>query len=1549
MGNEHPLYAAESAPDLMRLAVIRFWCWWLLAAAASPALAVVHTVTDFKNDFSGAAADTFKLDRGWSDSLLMDAQRYKYKHLKTLKLNAGAGANNGLAGSGAVVTSLGTYSFKAASVSWPSVHQPPYASSNTKIGVNVVTREIYLDADTDIVDSASRIIGGQEVSSPEAPIYLNLAGEGSRYAAYWSPNGQYFPLRRSSSRELPPDPAGNAVGIGLGTPADITGGFGKLSSCLQPGSGGSNYAVVYEMEVTAGNQYGYKLRWEDINAGTTSTTGIVNVTPKIVPEDFAVAMDSLGNTVVLWREQSDPIDATKPHDLWLVAYDAAHTVSYGPAKIRSGIFYQDTTPMPHNYRPYAITSQCKNNFLIAYSRTTGANTLIYFTELSTAVSGSPTADTPPLTPASDIAPFRYIYPDLQSTGDRVVVTWFKRNPGGPFYRVKGSILDKVNNHYTLAGRVDMDMANVDVNFFIGAGIWDQYHYSKNANAAMDSKGNVVLGFDNGTSSFISLVRNTPVYYDSSAFISKTLAFGNPAVPAFTFDPAKDSARILPFRFNIIDSLRTTLKVAVAADPSFAGAVFTTVPDTMKTDKGLFKYKVEMKTRILADTALTNLSSPKVKSLQLEYDLKPWLPVVDSIKPGTFPTQAYSSTAAYPLLPRKDSLKLICSGFDADDDGMEFRLSLGNILLKSVTGIRVSPGNYTATITLLPPDTVLNPLPLSLTTIDPEHWSSKPFTMFFDYSNIVPTQTITVFRNKGRDSASVYRPSGAGIDTLHPANGDLLLMQKGDSLSIKALYADGNDDNVTATWLRNATQLGTRLISTKDSLVFKFSPDNANPLIDTVVMKVGDPNITTAIRFAVRPNRLPVIDSIFHASYKGKDSIFKLGPFDKVKTAADTGLIIPAGLLTVVQAGVSDTDQVFGDTLNVKWRVWKQGKNCALGNLACYQQTDTADGPNITRVFTTAEQYLTVRVTDNSGAFRERKIWLEYPVLDTSTGPVFAAALQSLRSDIDFILGSEDHDTTVKAEIVSKGSTPLKISSVKTKNNDKQWLDIQLDWLEGTPPRPKTARFSGATTANLLATGDTIRIDTGVKLTFTFHFESDSLRGDSIFYDTLLVVTNDFANPLLRIPFKMEYDDLPVMTLGVPGSSAAGPANGHNAAGLPKFLPARSTLSVSFSETVRVPDPNAVIKVYSVLDSIAKPDEYRYIKGNYTYIRKRILKASSSRMAFGKAAAAADSLADQLIFTPDYDRASDSLKVRPQPGFFIYRDVLHIKLTNAIVDRANNGLDLRLDKKRDPPGSLAMVFQAKVDTSLFKVASSEPEPDFRGWNPESPIKIRFNRKLAQQPPAGTDSITLLALGSLKSVDSRAVRVTSVYRPGKPYDLQSVSLEDGDSSLVIRTRPRLSALDTVTVTLSGGLMDTSGLSLDGNGNRFPDWLYDRRDSVDSYTFNFSTTDADFYVYPNPYRFSDSRHREKGTITFKNLNSLRGYAKGDDLTLRIHSMTGDLLFNSDFRSTPATGGKVATSLDWDLKNNHGSTVATGVYLYSLMSGGRKLLHKGKVAVVR
>ncbi|MDB5049206.1 MAG: hypothetical protein JWO30_2277 [Fibrobacteres bacterium] len=1507
----------------------------LVAGAWLPVRALVHSVSDFRQDSSAAAGDKFRLDGGWGDSLMLDAQFFRYTTAKTVRLSDGH-FNNGGSGAGPIVSNIGLFRFKVAYVAWNgTTHDATNGPNNLEAPrANIVTRTIDLSPDTAATDDAAVIIASQEnvteippkifyLSGPPAPTYMNFATDGNQFAAYWGSATPSGPIRRTTSR----DPQIGTYVI----PASpvIMGELGRMSSCLIPGSGGTKTMVAYETNFSPGK---FEVRWEDITAGT-SVVSVTYVRP-VLPADFAVAADSSGNSVVLWREDAD---------LYGVAFNAAHVEIMAPILLQSNVVFQeDSVPtIQHFYRPYSVAGMTRGNFLIAYSAATGATSDIYSRTLALPIGpqayalGGQVALSPP-------GPFFCLFPDLAVTADRVTAAWYQRPNVGGLRKMMGSIFQKVGTGLTLAGRTDIDMAGENLGFSSTGPKWNRYHWFHAANVAMDAKGNVVAAYDSGAHAKVALVRNTPIYYDSASFLSKSLKVENPAIPAFVFNPASDSVTFLPFRPTTTDSLNTHIRIALSPDNTFSGAgsAYHPLPAAQKAASGFYRYGVDLLTVKTGNPSNTNLTTPKLKALDIEYNVKPFTPGVDSIKPGSRPQSAYNPAGPYPLLTRKDSLKLVCSGFDADDAGLEFRISLGGTLLKAVVGTRVSPGNYTATLDFLPPDTLMNPLILALTTVDQGAWSSRPLILSFGFRNSPPAQTLTVYRNRGWDSASVFRPFGGGVDTISPVNGGLLVIQDGDSLTLKARYADSNDNSVTATWLRNSVILGSRTLPVTDSVAFRFSPDTLAPAIDTAVAKVGDKDTTVTFRIPVRLNHVPSVDSVYHADYKGKDSILKVGPFDKVRNfATDTGLTIPPGLLTTIGGGFSDVDLTAGDSLSVIWRVWKQPPLCAKGNLSCYIKTDSGTGLTLSRVFSIQEQYLTVRVTDAFGAFRERGLFLEYPVLDTSGT---AVAVNSLKRDIDFVIGAEKHDTAVKAEILSQGTAPLLILSVATKNNDRKWLDFKLEWITGSPPRLDSARFSGATNVNALAGGKTVSLPPGTALDFDFRFFSDSLRGDSVLTDTLVVLTNDFVNPILKIPFRLEHRDLPLVRLEVLGTPAAGPPGGFNASGLPKLVPARSTLSMVFSETVRVPDPAKMFRVYSYLDSLKNPAGFEIIPGAYEY---RLRKAG-----LGKIAAASDSLADTVVFTPKYIKASDSLKVMPGPGFFIYRDILHIRLSNAITDKSGNGLDLRLDKKVRAPGSFDTVFQARVDTSLFRVVSTQPEAGSNGWNPEGTIKIRFNRKLSKGPPAGTDSLTLLALNALKAGDNRSVHVTSVYRPGKTYDFQFLSLADNDSSLVFRTRPLLPSRDTVSISLSGGILDTSGLSLDGNGDKFPNWLYDKRDTVDSYGFTFITTDADFYVFPNPFRFADSRHRDKGTITFKNLNSLRGYGIGKDVVLRVHTMTGDLVYNSKTSSKQyGPDNLLSTSLDWDLTNDHGSVVGTGVYIYTLMTEGSKLLHKGKVAVVR
>jgi len=87
-------------------------------------------------------------------------------------------------------------------------------------------------------------------------------------------------------------------------------------------------------------------------------------------------------------------------------------------------------------------------------------------------------------------------------------------------------------------------------------------------------------------------------------------------------------------------------------------------------------------------------------------------------------------------------------------------------------------------------------------------------------------------------------------------------------------------------------------------------------------------------------------------------------------------------------------------------------------------------------------------------------------------------------------------------------------------------------------------------------------------------------------------------------------------------------------------------------------------------------------------------------------------------------------------------------------------------------------------------------------------------------------------------------------------------------------------------------------------------------------------DVAAFPNPYK--PSKHGNKG-ITFTNLR------QGD--RIRLYTITGEMIYDA---KVSADGNFV-----WNVQNNSGNKIASGVYVYYIESRGSKI--KGKVAVER
>ncbi len=89
------------------------------------------------------------------------------------------------------------------------------------------------------------------------------------------------------------------------------------------------------------------------------------------------------------------------------------------------------------------------------------------------------------------------------------------------------------------------------------------------------------------------------------------------------------------------------------------------------------------------------------------------------------------------------------------------------------------------------------------------------------------------------------------------------------------------------------------------------------------------------------------------------------------------------------------------------------------------------------------------------------------------------------------------------------------------------------------------------------------------------------------------------------------------------------------------------------------------------------------------------------------------------------------------------------------------------------------------------------------------------------------------------------------------------------------------------------------------------------------------SESYLYPNPVRTSLGHDK----VTFENLTN--------NVIIRIFKTNGNLV--REINATDTTG-----AVTWDLNNDNGKKIASGMYLYLITNDrGHKL--KGKLAIIR
>jgi hypothetical protein len=114
------------------------------------------------------------------------------------------------------------------------------------------------------------------------------------------------------------------------------------------------------------------------------------------------------------------------------------------------------------------------------------------------------------------------------------------------------------------------------------------------------------------------------------------------------------------------------------------------------------------------------------------------------------------------------------------------------------------------------------------------------------------------------------------------------------------------------------------------------------------------------------------------------------------------------------------------------------------------------------------------------------------------------------------------------------------------------------------------------------------------------------------------------------------------------------------------------------------------------------------------------------------------------------------------------------------------------------------------------------------------------------------------------------------------------------------------------------------------------------------------VDLHTYPNPWRTGQNNIMFTASESKSTYNSIRGYVTMD---IEIYDIRGKLVrrilkpnVTTPIQSSPAAFDDLILA-DWDVRNNSGSKVASGVYMYILKvtDGVWRKTYKGKLAVVR
>ncbi len=1519
---------------------------------------------------------------------------------------------------------------------------------------DIILKDYFID-DVDVVLDSEKVIAVEEhektdgVPSPIVTLDFHINPGGDRWVGYWNSNRTH-PRRSWQDRMNISEQSRSNLMDTLGTSVSFISQLANVTSAYTDAADTAAYVVYVERVANKIILVKNSLQPGVSPANSTLDYAEYTFTGATYINALACTIDKVtGNLVVGYSIYSNGL-SDPAVDLKMRVFDSDLNEVVAQRDIANDI---QATPVQGDQGPktkgFELVDLGNNVIGMAYStyETASSRNVYYqtFNTVSLVVSAPELIFTSALYPSISVDPTqKYItisaLKKVSAIVDFFTFGWKNTNPEFVLYEMYpyGAVyeLEADKSIDIVGGKIYSGQLSSDrVTFNSIDTDWLPLYYWSTVSNSIDEHKNATFVYNNEYNAKLLVFKDVAIYKDSSKYVSNILRFTNSfdaGIKPFVIHEDSIHLQSVYYGCPSCDAdMSLVFEMDTLADFSKSYSV-TYIDTTGSVTTGAFFDGDYYRYTIRMQSFFDNKKTPLFDSLALGWNIKPQDPMIDSVRiglTGTWLPPDSVMNIARRVINRRDTVYIGYTVFDHDNEaGLDLLVRNGGVTIDSISNLSPSTGVYTGILKVSPKNIVDPAYKITLVARDVDGWESTMGkqnnldSLILDYQNVLPELSLRV-----------KVPLISGIDTLDTlvTQGDAFQINVGDTAWVTFTTFDSNDTELIVQWVDSDNLFKDSSANNPSIATYTFPvlPDllDTDPKIiidavdlipDTIVISMSDADATTSSYFSLIPNHYPQLDSVismlpWDLTGATVDEIIDINEspgtlfWDDLTNPnrEDPDIDIHPFININIEAIPYDIDVINKDSTTIDWRFLRYDTNfvcCTFDSIFTIQQStgDTVQrdttyrGEGLTHVFELSPPDIEITTCDIGGSCISDTLKIKYPRLDTQMAAEgnFSDAKSSL-DNIDLVLGTHVTTDTVHMAIFSKGTRDLEVFSVKNMNgiDYSAWLKYEMSW--GEQSRPVLER----TDSNHLSTP--IRLSQGDSLTFDFYWDVTNETGDRILHDTLLIQSNDFYQPLLKIPFTVEFNDLPTISITRVSPSITEVSDILAIdTNTELLIPPFSKLKIVFSEPVTRANIDSYLKVYSLRDSIefCKPP----LSGVVPAVCSNGEIPAASQMtswasyinsgSFFTADTALDYKGnklplyiDTLWFLPYYYLCSISEDLIPSPYNFIGGDDIRIWISNEIRDSVGTRLNIEKDFLKDSVEK-HIVYGAKINAAPFQVTSTYPikvdDFDYIAGEPLNTIgageeiRINFNNRITDEyifglNPLAQDTFVPVDEDSLRAGTNGTITITTAFNNWQPVDLRYLRRTNNDSSIIFKPRRKFYSKDTVLITVTDSLIDVWGRSLDGDTSGVGAFLLQKQSATckdttmgtDEYTFKFVVNPTAFYLFPNPFKFENALHTQKindaglPCMEFKNLNSISAkISVEEEIHIRIYNVLGQLVYSSakaDESPTYSSSGGVGDtpSFCWGMQNNAERDVSTGVYLYTIGTDDDGTLKKGKLAVVR